>query len=69
MMLVRAQERVREDGASAVEYGLLLSLIAAVLVAAVFALGSMVEDGLGQTCKQVDDVATNISASDPAGCQ
>ena len=36
--------RRQEEGASAVEYGLLIAAIAAVITAAVFALGGMVRD-------------------------
>ncbi len=36
--------RRRDDGASAVEYGLLIAAIAAVIVAAVFAFGDFVGD-------------------------
>jgi pilus assembly protein Flp/PilA len=36
--------RRREDGASAVEYGLMIAAVAAVVTAAVFALGGMVQD-------------------------
>jgi pilus assembly protein Flp/PilA len=44
-----------ERGASAVEYGLLVAAIAAVIVLAVFALGGMVSEMFTETCK---DVAT-----------
>lgn len=37
-----AARRRSEDGASAVEYGLLVALIAAIIVAAVFTLGGTV---------------------------
>jgi pilus assembly protein Flp/PilA len=40
-----------EDGASAVEYGLLVALIAAVIVLAVFALGGLVRSTFDQTCE------------------
>lgn len=39
-----------EEGASAVEYGLLVALIAAVIVAAVFALGGIVKGAFTDTC-------------------
>ena len=48
--------RRNEEGASAVEYGLLVALIAAVIVLAVFALGSLVKNAFEKTC---DDVSTN----------
>jgi pilus assembly protein Flp/PilA len=39
----------RERGASAVEYGLLVAAIAAVIVAVVFGLGSMIHDAFSNT--------------------
>ncbi len=46
-------KRRNEEGASAVEYGLLVALIAAVIVLAVFALGSLVKDTFEQTCDEI----------------
>jgi pilus assembly protein Flp/PilA len=43
--------RHSEDGASAVEYGLLVALIAAAIVLAVFAFGSMVRGTFDKTCE------------------
>ena len=44
MLAQRAGERIRrEDGATAVEYGLLVALIAAVIVAIVATLGTQVQ--------------------------
>ena len=54
-----------EAGASAVEYGLLVALIAAVIVLAVFALGSLVRDSFNNTC---NTVKTNGSVSTTASC-
>lgn len=46
----RAIRRFRkDDGASAVEYGLLVAAIAAVIVAVVFGLGSVVKDVFNKT--------------------
>jgi pilus assembly protein Flp/PilA len=39
----------REDGASAVEYGLLVAAIAAVIVVVVFGLGQLVQSGFSST--------------------
>ena len=52
--------RVRsERGATATEYGLLITGIAAVLVVVIFAFGGTIRDGLfGNTC---NSVATNAS--------
>lgn len=40
----------REDGASAVEYGLLVAAIAAIIVVIVFAIGKFVKAGFSDTC-------------------
>lgn len=42
-----------EDGASAVEYGLLVAGIAALIVAIVFLLGGAVKDSFGDTCGKI----------------
>ena len=40
----------RDDGASAVEYGLIVAMIAAVLVAVVFTLGVLTKGKFTETC-------------------
>ena len=47
-----------EEGASAVEYGLLVAGIAALIVAIVFLFGGMISDVFSSTC---DKVATGAS--------
>ena len=47
----------RDEGASAVEYGLLVAGIAAVIVAVVIALGTTVGNTFAGVEDQVDDVA------------
>jgi pilus assembly protein Flp/PilA len=47
-----------EEGASAVEYGLLVALIAAVIVLAVFSLGGLVKSTFTNTCKGISSTAT-----------
>lgn len=42
-----------ESGASAVEYGLLIAAIAAVIVIVIFALGGLVRDLFSQTCSTI----------------
>jgi pilus assembly protein Flp/PilA len=42
-----------ECGASAVEYGLLIGAIAAVIIVVVFSLGGSVSDLFDQTCQDV----------------
>ena len=46
----RIQRRRTEDGASAVEYGLLVAAIAAIIVVIVFALGGLVKRRFKNTC-------------------
>jgi len=40
----------REDGASAVEYGLLVAAVAALIAVLVFTLGTMVNGSFADTC-------------------
>lgn len=56
---IRLRNR-NDDGASAVEYGLLVAAIAAVVVAVVFGLGSMMKDVFTKTSSCV---AVGASAS------
>jgi pilus assembly protein Flp/PilA len=56
--------RQDQDGASAVEYGMLVALIAGVIVLAVWAMGTLVSDGVSDTCGSFDSVAA--SSPDPA---
>ena len=58
MLYIRANEalevRAQEDrGASAVEYGLLVAAIAAVIILVVFALGDNVKELFRGTCQNV----------------
>lgn len=62
MRNIRRQAK-RDDGASAVEYGLLVAAIAAVIVVIVFALGSVVQKKFQDTCKGID---TSATATPPA---
>ena len=50
----------QEDGASAVEYGLLVAAIAALIVIIVFALGGVVRDVFQNTC---DNITSNVTVS------
>ncbi len=63
--LRKVSRRARDRGASAVEYGLLVALIAAVIVLAVFAFGGLVRDTFKGTCKSVK---TQGSISTTASC-
>ena len=51
-----------ERGASAVEYGLLIAGIAALIVVAVFALGPVVQEAFTDTCTADHDRRTDIGA-------
>jgi len=53
MQAVRRHAK-HDDGASAVEYGLLVAAIAAVIVVIVFALGNVVKSKFQSTCTNVD---------------
>lgn len=50
-----------EDGASAVEYGLLVAGIAALIVAIVFIFGDMIADVFDSTCDTIDAGITNTA--------
>jgi pilus assembly protein Flp/PilA len=55
---VAARQR-GEDGASSVEYGLLVAAIAAIIVLVVFAIGTWVQGAFNETC-------TNLQEATPA---
>jgi pilus assembly protein Flp/PilA len=44
---------VKDRGASAVEYGLMVAAIAAVIVAIVFGLGGLVKETFTNTCSEI----------------
>ena len=53
IMLNANMARREERGASAVEYGLLIAGIAALIVVVVFALGPILQDAFGETCDEI----------------
>lgn len=59
------QKRRTDEGASAVEYGLLVALIAAVIVVAVIALGGLVNGAFDSTC---DGIKAGAAPSLTATC-
>jgi pilus assembly protein Flp/PilA len=60
--MVAVRRHVKDDkGASAVEYGLLIAAIAAVIVVIVFALGSVVKNKFQNTCNAVDHGNTAVA--------
>jgi pilus assembly protein Flp/PilA len=54
---LRALRTRRDDGASAVEYGLLVALIAVFITGAVVLLGNALDDKLDKACAAVRDGA------------
>jgi len=59
------KNRSNEKGASAVEYGLLVALIAAVIVVAVLALGGVVKGAFTDTKSGICDAETETTQT---GC-
>lgn len=53
----------KERGASAVEYGLMVAAIAAVIVGIVFGLGSLIQNTFSDTCNNIA-TGTNQSSAD-----
>jgi pilus assembly protein Flp/PilA len=53
----------KDDGASAVEYGLLVAAIAALIVIIVFALGGLVKGIFKNTCDEIASKATPTQAT------
>lgn len=52
IMLDARLAKMEERGASAVEYGLLIAAIAAVIIIVIFALGGKIKDLFVSTCDQ-----------------
>ena len=60
---IRKVAQVRkDDGASAVEYGLLVAAIAALIVIIVFALGGLVKSIFQDTCNNISSKSTTKSS-------
>lgn len=62
-LIQRLVNRKDEKGASAVEYGLLVAAIAAVIVLIVFALGKIVNEVFEDTCSTIADNAAGITST------
>ena len=58
IMLDARLAELDERGASAVEYGLLIAGIAALIVVVVFAFGGVIKNIFSQTCKSVGQSAS-----------
>ena len=56
-LLKKLFSRSDDRGASAVEYGLLIAGVAAIIVVAVFAIGSVTDGAFKETCVQFDSAA------------
>jgi pilus assembly protein Flp/PilA len=67
IMIDGQRAKMDERGASAVEYGLLIAGIAALIVVAVFALGPMVREAFENTCSAVGSGDDN-PGTDPGSC-
>jgi pilus assembly protein Flp/PilA len=67
-ILQRLVNRKDEKGASAVEYGLLVAAIAALIVVIVFALGGVVKDVFQGTCDTISEEAEAGDAEITATC-
>ena len=57
------KRRNDENGASAVEYGLLVALIAAVIVIVVLSLGGIVKEAFKDTCDGIKSGNASIAAT------
>jgi pilus assembly protein Flp/PilA len=62
-LMQRLVHRKSEKGASAVEYGLLVAAIAAIIVVIVFALGKVVKSAFQQTCDGITSGGTGSIAA------
>jgi pilus assembly protein Flp/PilA len=63
IMLNARMAKMEERGASAVEYGLLIAGIAAIIVVAVVALGPIVKDAFTKTCDAIKSGNASLSGS------
>lgn len=67
MARLRTVTRTEDRGASAVEYGLLVAGIAAVIVAVVFLFGGFIGDIFSDTCATINADGVNTQGTD-ASC-
>lgn len=65
LQYLRSITNRNDEGASAVEYGLLVAAIAAVIVIVVFVLGGYVQKAFDKTC---DEIGTRDSDSTTTTC-
>lgn len=55
-----AQLRRSQDGATAVEYGIMVALIAAVIIASVVLVGNSTKDAFDTVCDEVNKSASPV---------
>ena len=68
--LRKVMRDTKDRGASAVEYGLMVAAIAAVIVGIVFGLGGVVSGVFNRTCTDIQtQVQTPETCDNPAGGQ
>ena len=63
IMLDARLAKMEERGASAVEYGLLVAAIAAVIILVIFALGDNIKSLFSNTCQSIKDGANTTGKS------
>ena len=63
--LRKVSSHARDRGASAVEYGLMVAAIAAVIVGVVFGLGQLVHSAFSKTCSAVSSSVNPGAGSCP----
>ena len=68
MFMQRITKRDEERGASAVEYGLLVAAIAAIIVLIVFAIGKFVKAGFQDTCSGLSQGSYKSTAASGQNC-
>ncbi len=61
--LRKVSRQARDRGASAVEYGLMVAAIAAVIVGVVFGLGTLVKNTFNNTCSAIKN--SGVAANNP----
>lgn len=61
IMIQARLAKMEERGASAVEYGLLVAGIAALVVAVVFLLGGQIKEAFQGTCDEIDANSTGTA--------
>ena len=63
MNRVRTTASRSDEGASAVEYGLLIAAIAALIVGVVFVLGGLVKNSFSKTCSAIGSGTSQSTSS------